>query len=54
MAHRDGYTAFVSSGVGKRLATTLGLPQPVPLRRKAGLLQQRDITGQFPERHRLG
>ena len=33
MAHRDGYTAFVSSGVGKRLATTLGLPQPVPLRR---------------------
>ena len=33
MAHRDGYTAFVSSGVGKRLATSLGLPQPVPLRR---------------------
>jgi len=34
MAHRDGYTAFVSSGVGKRLATTLGLPQPVALRRQ--------------------
>ncbi len=33
MAHRDGYTAFVSSGVGKKIATTLGLPQPVPLRR---------------------
>ena len=33
MAHRDGYTAFVSSGLGKRLATTLGLPQPVALRR---------------------
>ena len=38
MAHRDGYTAFVSSAVGKRLATTLGLPQPVraaPLRARA-------------------
>ncbi len=34
MAHRDGYTAFVSSGVGKKLATTLGLPQPVALRRQ--------------------
>ncbi len=34
MAHRDGYTAFVSSGLGKKLATTLGLPQPVPLRRQ--------------------
>ena len=33
MAHRDGYTAFVSSGAGKRLASTLGLPQPVALRR---------------------
>jgi 3-oxoacyl-[acyl-carrier protein] reductase len=33
MAHGDGYTAFVSSGVGRRIATTLGLPQPVPLRR---------------------
>ena len=34
MAHRDGYTAFVSGGLGKKLATTLGLPQPVPLRRQ--------------------
>jgi len=34
MAHRDGYTAFISSGVGKKLATTLGLPQPVALRRQ--------------------
>jgi len=34
MAHRDGYTAFVSSGLGKKLATTLGLPQPVALRRQ--------------------
>ena len=33
MAHRDGYTALVSSGVGKKIATTLGLPPPVPLRR---------------------
>lgn len=33
MAHRDGYTAFVSSGFGKKISTTLGLPQPVPLRR---------------------
>src|SRR6188508_1214365 len=33
MAHRDGYTAFVASGLGKKLATTLGLPQPVALRR---------------------
>ena len=33
MAHRDGYTAFVGSGLGKKLASTLGLPQPVPLRR---------------------
>jgi len=29
MAHRDGYTAFVSSGVGKKLATILdGLCRP--------------------------
>ena len=34
MAHRDGYTAFVASGVGKKLATNLGLPQPVALRRQ--------------------
>jgi 3-oxoacyl-[acyl-carrier protein] reductase len=34
MAHRDGYTAFVSSSLGKKLATTLGLPQPVALRRQ--------------------
>jgi 3-oxoacyl-[acyl-carrier protein] reductase len=34
MAHRDGYTAFVSSGFGKKLAGTLGLPQPVALRRQ--------------------
>ena len=33
MGHRDGYTAFVSSGVGKKISTTLGLPQPVALRR---------------------
>ena len=33
MAHRDGYTAFVSSGFGKKISTMLGLPQPVPLRR---------------------
>ncbi|PKW25458.1 3-oxoacyl-ACP reductase [Phycicoccus duodecadis] len=33
MARPDGYTAFVNGGLGKRLAATLGLPQPVPLRR---------------------
>jgi len=33
VAHRDAYTAFVASGLGKKLATTLGLPQPVALRR---------------------
>ncbi|WP_392542206.1 3-oxoacyl-ACP reductase [Oryzobacter telluris] len=33
MAHRDGYTAFVSSTAGRRIAGTLGLPQPVALRR---------------------
>ncbi len=33
MAHTDAYTAFVSSGAGKRIASTLGLPQPVALRR---------------------
>ncbi len=35
MARSDGYTSFVNSGFGKKLATTLGLPQPVPLRRYA-------------------
>ena len=34
MAHRDGYTAFVSSAAGKRIASALGLPQPVALRRQ--------------------
>ena len=33
MAPRDGYTAFVSSGAGRRIAAALGLPQPVALRR---------------------
>lgn len=33
MPRADGYTTFVSGGFGKKLATTLGLPQPVPLRR---------------------
>ncbi|HSO65530.1 MAG TPA: 3-oxoacyl-ACP reductase [Ornithinibacter sp.] len=33
MAHRDGYTAFVSSGGGRKIASMLGLPQPVALRR---------------------
>ncbi|MGB7818956.1 MAG: 3-oxoacyl-ACP reductase [Ornithinibacter sp.] len=33
MAHQDGYTAFVGSGVGRKIASTLGLPQPVALRR---------------------
>ncbi len=33
MARSDAYTSFVAGGVGKKLATTLGLPQPVPLRR---------------------
>ena len=45
MAHRDGYTAFVTSGLGKTLAASLGLPQPVgaapvrarpPARRRPG------------------
>ena len=35
MARQDGYTAFVSGGIGKKIASTLGLPQPVPLRRYA-------------------
>ncbi len=35
MPRSDGYTSFVHSGLGKKLATTLGLPQPVPLRRHA-------------------
>ena len=29
----DAYTSFVSGGLGKKIASTLGLPQPVPLRR---------------------
>ncbi|MBR7742404.1 3-oxoacyl-ACP reductase [Phycicoccus sp. BSK3Z-2] len=33
MARADGYTAFVGTPVGRRLASTLGLPRPVPLRR---------------------
>ena len=33
MARADAYTSFVSGGLGQRLASTLGLPQPVPLRR---------------------
>ncbi len=33
MARSDGYTTFVNSGVGAKLATALGLPRPVPLRR---------------------
>jgi 3-oxoacyl-[acyl-carrier protein] reductase len=33
VAHTDAYTAFVSTGAGKRIAGTLGLPQPVALRR---------------------
>ncbi|MGG5258774.1 3-oxoacyl-ACP reductase [Phycicoccus avicenniae] len=33
MPRSDGYTSFVNSGFGKKLASTLGLPQPVPLRR---------------------
>jgi 3-oxoacyl-[acyl-carrier protein] reductase len=33
MPAADGYTTFVSSGIGRKLAATLGLPQPVPLRR---------------------
>ncbi len=35
MARQDGYTAFVGTGVGRRIAATLGLPQPVALRRHA-------------------
>ncbi|MBM6399743.1 3-oxoacyl-ACP reductase [Phycicoccus sonneratiae] len=35
MPRSDGYTSFVGTGFGKKLATTLGLPQPVPLRRYA-------------------
>jgi 3-oxoacyl-[acyl-carrier protein] reductase len=33
MAHRDAYTTFVSTGAGRKIASTLGLPQPVALRR---------------------
>lgn len=35
MPRSDGYTSFVNSGLGKKLASSLGLPQPVPLRRYA-------------------
>lgn len=35
MAHRDGYTSFVGSGVGRKITSILGLPQPVGLRRYA-------------------
>ncbi|MBD3781548.1 MAG: 3-oxoacyl-ACP reductase [Micrococcales bacterium] len=35
MPRSDGYTSFVNSGVGKKVASALGLPQPVPLRRYA-------------------
>ncbi len=33
MAHRDRYTSLVSTSVGRRVASSLGLPQPVALRR---------------------
>lgn len=33
MTHTDGYTRFVNRPLGKYLAQTVGLPQPVPLRR---------------------
>ena len=53
MAHRDGYTAFVSSGVGKKLATSLGLPQPVPLRRQVPgrPLVDGPVLARRPRRH---
>ena len=65
MAHRDGYTAFVSSGVGKRLATTLG-PAPAggaapagartPARRRAGARRwarrHPRVGGPAPRAHR--
>ncbi|NHA67643.1 3-oxoacyl-ACP reductase [Phycicoccus flavus] len=33
MPRADGYTTFVGTGAGRRIASALGLPQPVPLRR---------------------
>ena len=33
MSHTDGYTRFVNKPLGKQIAKTVGLPQPVPLRR---------------------
>lgn len=33
MPHTDSYTRFVNNPLGKKLAETIGLPQPVPLRR---------------------
>lgn len=33
MSQTDGYTRFVNRPLGKRVAKTIGLPQPVPLRR---------------------
>lgn len=33
MTHTDSYTRFVNKPLGKQLAKTVGLPQPVPLRR---------------------
>lgn len=33
MSHTDSYTRFVNKPLGKQIAKTVGLPQPVPLRR---------------------
>ena len=33
MSHTDGYTRFVNRPLGKKVAKTVGLPQPIPLRR---------------------
>lgn len=33
MSQTDGYTRFVNRPLGKQIAKTIGLPQPVPLRR---------------------
>ena len=33
MSYTDGYTRFVNKPLGKQIAKTIGLPQPVPLRR---------------------
>ncbi len=35
MTHTDGYTRFVNRPLGKQIAKSVGLPQPVPLRRHA-------------------